>query len=113
MIEQIFQNRLNSLQDYLNFIIESNEPNILPDGNFEKLLMIAADNQLIPPGLQEPMLKPNEVQLLSIRKGSLNDRERIEIESHVTHTFHFSQQNSLDFRIEARSRQLPMVIMKN
>jgi HD-GYP domain-containing protein (c-di-GMP phosphodiesterase class II) len=88
-LEQIFQNRLNSLQDYLNFIIESNEPNILPDGNFEKLLMIAADNQLIPPGLQEPMLKPDEVQLLSIRKGSLNDRERIEIESHVTHTFHF------------------------
>jgi len=89
LLEQIFQNRLNSLQDYLNFIIESNEPNILPDGNFEKLLKIASDNQLIPPGLEEPMLKPDEVQLLSIRKGSLNDRERIEIESHVTHTFHF------------------------
>ncbi len=61
----------------------------MPDGNFEKLLMIAADNELIPPGLEDPMLKPDEVQLLSIRKGSLNDRERIEIESHVTHTFHF------------------------
>lgn len=89
LLEQVFQNRLNSLEDYLNFIIESNEPNILPDGNFEKLLMIAADSDLIPPGLEEPMLKPDEVQLLSIRKGSLNDRERIEIESHVTHTFHF------------------------
>lgn len=89
LLEQAFQNRLNSLQDYLSFIIESNEPNILPDGNFEKLLKIASDNQLIPPGLEDPMLKPDEVQLLSIRKGSLNDRERIEIESHVTHTFHF------------------------
>jgi HD-GYP domain-containing protein (c-di-GMP phosphodiesterase class II) len=89
LLEQVFKNRLNSLQDYLSFIIESNEPNILPDGNFEKLLMIAADSQLIPPGLEDPMLKPDEVQLLSIRKGSLNDRERVEIESHVTHTFHF------------------------
>lgn len=89
LLDQVFQNRLNSLEDYLFFIEESNEPNILPDGNFEKLLRIAADSDLIPPGLEQPMLKPDEVQLLSIRKGSLNDRERIEIESHVTHTFLF------------------------
>jgi HD-GYP domain-containing protein (c-di-GMP phosphodiesterase class II) len=32
------------------------------------------------------------VSLLSIPKGSLSDSERLEIESHVTHTFNFLQQ---------------------
>jgi HD-GYP domain-containing protein (c-di-GMP phosphodiesterase class II) len=34
-------------------------------------------------------LNEEEIRLLSIRKGSLNDKERREIESHVTHTYLF------------------------
>ncbi len=89
MIEQMFKKRLNSLQDYIAFIEASNEPTVLAEGNFEKLLNIASDNGLVPPGVDHPILNGNEVQLLSIRKGSLNEQERIEIESHVIHTFEF------------------------
>jgi HD-GYP domain-containing protein (c-di-GMP phosphodiesterase class II) len=36
-------------------------------------------------------LNPEEVRILSIRKGNLDAAERSEIESHVTHTFNFLQ----------------------
>ena len=88
-VEKVFRNRVNSLEDYWNFIVESNEPSVLAQGNFERLLRISAESDLIPPGIEDPLLTSEEVQLLSIRKGSLNDRERVEIESHVTHTFLF------------------------
>jgi len=38
------------------------------------------------------LITPDEVRLLSIRKGSLDDQERQQIESHVVHTFNFLQQ---------------------
>ena len=88
-LEIAFRKRIETLEDYLDFILRSNEPTVLAQGNFEKLLRIASDVHLVPPGSDKPLLEPEEVQLLSIRKGSLNDRERIEIESHVTHTFLF------------------------
>jgi HD-GYP domain-containing protein (c-di-GMP phosphodiesterase class II) len=88
-LEASFENRLRSLEDYLEFILQSNEPTVLAEGNFEKLLKIAADEEMIAPGGKGPLLTGDEIQFLSIRKGNLNDRERIEIQSHVTHTFLF------------------------
>jgi HD-GYP domain-containing protein (c-di-GMP phosphodiesterase class II) len=35
------------------------------------------------------MLDPQEFRFLSIRKGTLDPEERLEMESHVTHSFHF------------------------
>ncbi|HEY6930391.1 MAG TPA: HD domain-containing phosphohydrolase [Thermoanaerobaculia bacterium] len=40
-------------------------------------------------GAMRPLLEEEELGYLSIPKGSLNDRERREIESHVTQTFRF------------------------
>ena len=40
-------------------------------------------------GNRQPFLTTNEVHALSIRRGSLTEEERREIESHVTHTFSF------------------------
>jgi HD-GYP domain-containing protein (c-di-GMP phosphodiesterase class II) len=42
-------------------------------------------------GATEPFLSPDEMRFLTIRKGSLDDAERHEIESHVSHTFQFLQ----------------------
>ena len=39
----------------------------------------------------EPYISPDEIRYLTIRKGSLDDAERHEIESHVTHTYQFLQ----------------------
>jgi HD-GYP domain-containing protein (c-di-GMP phosphodiesterase class II) len=40
-------------------------------------------------GLERPLLHDDELQFLMIRKGNLDERERREIESHVTHTYRF------------------------
>jgi HD-GYP domain-containing protein (c-di-GMP phosphodiesterase class II) len=40
-------------------------------------------------GRPHPMLEPQEFRFLSIRKGTLDPQERLEMESHVTHSFHF------------------------
>jgi len=43
-------------------------------------------------GTKRPVLTMDEVQMLSIRKGSLDEEERLQIESHVLHTVSFLQQ---------------------
>jgi HD-GYP domain-containing protein (c-di-GMP phosphodiesterase class II) len=83
---------IGELDGYLQAIIRSNEPTVLPEGNFERLLGIAAVNYLDFDGQRRPLLHQDEVRLLSIRKGSLDDDERHQIESHVTHTFNFLEQ---------------------
>src|SRR3989441_7932624 len=40
-------------------------------------------------GHAHPMLDPQEFRFLSIRKGTLDPQERLEMEAHVTHSFHF------------------------
>jgi len=88
-MDKAYENRLNSLDEYYEFILQSNEPTVLAQGNFDRLLRIAAEEELLAPETQGPLLTGDEVQFLSIRKGNLNDRERLEIQSHVTHTFLF------------------------
>jgi HD-GYP domain-containing protein (c-di-GMP phosphodiesterase class II) len=39
--------------------------------------------------VERPLLRDDELRFLMIRKGNLDDTERREIESHVTHTFDF------------------------
>jgi HD-GYP domain-containing protein (c-di-GMP phosphodiesterase class II) len=80
---------VGELDDYLQAIIRSNEPTVLPEGNFERLLSIAAVNYLDLQGRQKPLLTDDEVRVLSIPRGSLDDHEREIIESHVDYTFKF------------------------
>jgi len=39
--------------------------------------------------MDQPLLTDDEVRYLTIRKGSLDETERLEIESHVSHTYRF------------------------
>lgn len=80
---------LAELDDYLLAIVGSNEPTVLPEGNFERLLSIAGVNYLDLEGQRRPLLTDDEVRVLSIPKGSLDDHERQIIESHVHYTFKF------------------------
>lgn len=83
-----FVNRLKVIDDYLQFILEANEPRLLAEGGFDKLLEIS-DLTYRENGTVKPYLDKDEVHLLSIAKGSLSPEERKEIESHVTHTYNF------------------------
>lgn len=87
-VDREFENELKRLDEYLDFILQTNEPTVLEKTGFDKLLQIS---QISFPenGLYQPYLKEDEVDLLSISRGTLNTEERKEIESHVKHTFNF------------------------
>ena len=91
-----FDEKLNEqfkeLDDYFVAVVKSNEPTVLPEGSFEQLLDIAARHYIDLTGQDRPLITDDEVRLLSIRKGSLDETERLQIESHVNHTFNFLQQ---------------------
>jgi HD-GYP domain-containing protein (c-di-GMP phosphodiesterase class II) len=79
----------DQLTRYLDLIVKSNEPTILPEGSFEDLQTINREMYTDFNGVQRPLLADHELQFLMIRKGTLDERERLEIESHVTHTYRF------------------------
>lgn len=79
------------LQKDFSFIATSNEPTVLPEGDFQYLQQLATREYVDYRGQKKLMLDPEEARVLSIRKGNLDPAERVEIESHVTHTFNFLQ----------------------
>jgi HD-GYP domain-containing protein (c-di-GMP phosphodiesterase class II) len=85
------QAELARLQKDFAFIAQSNEPTVLPEGDFNYLQQLATKDFQDIRGERRLLLDPEEARILSIRKGNLDAAERIEIESHVTHTFNFLQ----------------------
>lgn len=84
--------QMTALDEHAKAISWANEPTVLPEGNFDRLLQIANLHFEDLEGKKRPILSPEEVQMLSIRKGSLDEEERLQIESHVLHTVSFLQQ---------------------
>jgi HD-GYP domain-containing protein (c-di-GMP phosphodiesterase class II) len=84
--------QLNEVDEFSQAIVWANEPTVLPEGNFEQLLDIANLHYEDLDGKKLPILTVEEVQMLSIRKGSLDEEERLQIESHVLHTMNFLRQ---------------------
>ncbi len=83
---------LRELEEFLAFVRECNRPTVLEAGSFERLHDIAKLSYKEPNGETRALLSPLELERLSIPRGSLDQRERLEIESHVTHTFRFLSQ---------------------
>ncbi len=87
------QNReLQNLDEFMANVLQANEPTVLPEKTSEKLVEIAGWSFDNPAGPTEPLLTQDELQLLSISKGSLDPDERMQIESHVIHSFRFLSQ---------------------
>ena len=84
--------QLREIDESLEAVIWANEPTVLPEGNFDRLMQIANLHYEDGDGRKRPVLTPDEVQMLSIRQGSLDEEERLQIESHVLHTVSFLQQ---------------------
>lgn len=81
--------KLKRLNDYMQAVADANEPSLLSEGTFEHLKQIreyiVEDVHGVPRGLIDEL----EFGALSIKRGSLTADERIEIESHVSHTIEF------------------------
>ena len=84
--------RREELQKFLDNIVRANEPTVLPEGSFEELRDINERSYTDFDGVERPLLRDEELRYLMIRKGNLDDQERREIESHVTHTYNFLEQ---------------------
>jgi len=87
-LDDRFFQQLRDLDGMLDFILQANEPRVLPENGWSRLddlghKVIEDDDSTT------PLLNQDEVLLLSISRGSLSAEERNEIESHVTHTFNF------------------------
>lgn len=80
------------LQRWMEVILQANEPTVLREGSFEELREINAQTYLDLEGVERHLLDDSELRFLMIGRGNLDDAERREIESHVTHTFRFLDQ---------------------
>jgi len=74
------------------FVARANEPTIMPSSDFQVVGEIAQKSYRDPRGAQRPYLTAEEVEMLSIPRGSLDAEERRQIESHVVHSFQFLAQ---------------------
>ena len=85
--------RRRELDGMFQFILGCNLPTVMEEGTFDRLFEIG-NVQYTSPVTQkvQPFLTEGEILKLSVRKGSLTELERREIESHVTHTYRFLQQ---------------------
>jgi HD-GYP domain-containing protein (c-di-GMP phosphodiesterase class II) len=80
------------LHHFVDTVTKANEPTVLPEGSFEELSGLGREMYTDFDGIQRRLLDDEELKFLMIRRGNLDDRERREIESHVTHTFNFLEQ---------------------
>ncbi|MFH0918994.1 MAG: HD domain-containing phosphohydrolase [Fibrobacterota bacterium] len=80
--------KTKEIEAFFSVILKANEPTVLEEGHFEKLQEIG-QTLFHHKGGRIELLSPLEIQRLSIKRGSLAEDERIEIETHVTHTFRF------------------------
>jgi HD-GYP domain-containing protein (c-di-GMP phosphodiesterase class II) len=88
-IDRDYAARLDEVEQIMKMILHSNEPSILEEESFRALMDLPSKTYGDIEGNPQPFLTPNELQALCIRRGSLSEKERREIESHVTHTYKF------------------------
>lgn len=90
-VDEEVRAQVEQLQKDFAIVSQSNEPTVLPEGEFQYLQQIALRDFVNFRGERQLLLQSDEARILSIRKGNLDAGERGEIESHVTHTFKFLQ----------------------
>ncbi len=84
--------KVNELKEMLNTIEQTNEPNVIEKDiyqNLEKISNFKIEINHSKKKEQLYFLKENELMSLMVRRGNLDPKERMEIESHVTHTYRF------------------------
>ncbi len=88
-VDRRLEAELVQLNQWMLDIVAANEPTVLPVDKASMLEFLSKQTYVDMAGRPHPMLEPQEFRFLSIKKGTLDEQERLEMESHVTHSFHF------------------------
>ncbi len=88
-IEVELQERLARIETYWQAVQEANIPRVLDEDAAEILREIAACTFAGLDGEEHPYLTPLELHYLEIKRGSLDQDERLQIQSHVVHSYDF------------------------
>ena len=88
-IDGRLKEELVQLRKWVQSVVAANEPTVMPEDKASMIEFLAQQTYYDISGNPHPMLEPQEFRFLSIRKGTLDPQERLEMEAHVTHSFHF------------------------
>ncbi len=84
--EADYQSAAAELDEALSLIRRSNTAGYLPDGELARLQALAQRDYIDEAGRKLPWLTPEELTQLSVRKGTLTEKEREVMQSHVVMT---------------------------
>jgi HD-GYP domain-containing protein (c-di-GMP phosphodiesterase class II) len=88
-METEFKENMQKLHNMFESISKANEPSIMEEGDFKMLETLTNKMVMLDNGKHVPFLDREEFLNLSVKKGTLDANERLEIESHVSHTYQF------------------------
>jgi len=88
-VHRELQAELDLLNNYYEWIVNANQPNVLDEGDYRHLQEIRDYTYREFDGTDNGLISDPDMLALSVRKGSLTPEERLEIESHVVHTREF------------------------
>ena len=91
-LDEGYAQQIEELEKFHAAVRTANEPSLLPEASAAILIEIADRKFPTVSGEHAPYLSPEELKFLSIPKGTLDERERLEIESHVEQTYRFLRQ---------------------
>jgi HD-GYP domain-containing protein (c-di-GMP phosphodiesterase class II) len=89
--ERVVRDQQLETDRLIELVRQSNEPTVLSKDVAEGLGLLSGMDFLHWSGKKQPLVEEGDLSCLSIKRGSLSEEERLEIESHVTHTFRFLQ----------------------
>ncbi len=88
-LEEDFQNKLNELDKTVELLVKSNEPSVLEESCSNQISELSHSIYKDIDGNETPYLTEREATALSVKRGSLSESERLEIESHVKYSYDF------------------------
>ncbi len=91
-VDAELSDQLARLQEDIQLIRKANEPSLLEESASGRLKQIPRETYSFPGCDILTLLSDREAERLGIRKGSLSEDERKQIESHVTHTYNYLKQ---------------------
>lgn len=88
-VHRDLQKQISILDDYYGMIERANNPTVLLDGDFTHLRELHNYSFTESDGAKTGLISAQDLNALSVRRGSLTPEERVEIEAHVQWTKDF------------------------